>query len=106
MDENCLGRRIFRIKNYKMDEWRSVVDSFFTNLETINSNANSNEQDETVKDDDYHIVTTTLRQIIRDEYSLADIEQRLVSEQHFNHRIFEAFCGVIEKVTKMVSYDF
>ena len=49
----------FQNQNYdKMDEWRSVVYSFFTNLETINSNANSNKQDETVenetvKDEDY-----------------------------------------------------
>lgn len=63
---------------------------------------NSISQNDRDRDDDYRIVTTTLRQIIRDEHNLADIEQQLASEQRNNHQVFEAFSHVIREVTDMV----
>lgn len=47
---------------------------------------------------------TTLRQIVRNEHSLSDIEQQLVSEQKVNHQTFEAFCNVIREATDMVRF--
>ena len=79
--------------------WKEVVEEYLTAISinpTTTSNINtsattpfqnpgsrtvSTEQDDEDMGNDYRIVTTTLRQIVRDEHSLADIEQQLVSEQ-------------------------
>jgi len=59
--------------------------------------------DEVDADDDYRVVTTTLRQIIRDEHNLADIEQQLSYEQSTNEQTFQAFSRVLQVVIDMVS---
>jgi len=64
--------------------------------------ASTEQDDEGEIDEDYRIVTTSLRQIVRGEHNLADIEQRLISEQKVNHQVFEAFCNVIREATDMV----
>jgi len=61
------------------------------------------EDDEEDMSDNHRIVTTTLRQIIRNELSLTDIEQQLVPEQKFNHQIFESFYNIIQEATNMVN---
>ena len=54
--------------------------------------------------DDYRVVTTTLRQIVRNDHNLADIEQQLVSKQNVNHQVFESFCSVVQEATNMVNF--
>lgn len=45
-----------------------------------------------------------LRQIIRDEHNLADIEQQLSLEQDASHQAFQAFSRVLQEVTDMVNF--
>src|SRR5690242_18845252 len=47
-------------------------------------------------DENYRVVTTTLRQINRDEHNLADIERQLSFEQRTNHQAFESFSRVLQ----------
>ena len=120
---NALGlsQRLRRIKDPStMQIWKVVTEEYMTaisinpvNIDTsagallqnFSSRTTSTEQnDEGDINEDYRIVTTTLRQIVRDEHSLVDIEQRLVSEQKVNHQVFEAFCRVIREATDMVKF--
>lgn len=63
-----------------------------------------NEDNEEDTDDNFRVVTTSLRQIIRDERNLADIEQQLSSEQRANHQVFQAFSRVLQEATDMVNF--
>ena len=47
-------------------------------------------------------MTTSLRQLVREEHSLVDIEQQLVDEQRVNHETFAAFSNVIQEATDLV----
>ncbi|CAG8458472.1 10154_t:CDS:10 [Ambispora leptoticha] len=53
-------------------------------------------------DENCRVVTTTLRQIVRGEHSITDIEQQLLSEQKVNHQVFETFCDIIRDATDMI----
>jgi len=113
-----LSKRLGKMKDPStMQIWKEVMEEY---LAAISKNPNictsaatpsqssgsgmaSTEQDEEEDMGDNHrIVTTTLRQIVRGEHSLADIENQLVSEQKDNHQVFEAFCNVIREATDMV----
>jgi hypothetical protein len=117
MDTLGLSSRLKKIKT--MQIWVEVVEEYLTTISiNIGTSATTpsqdsgsrtilteqdNEDDEENMNDNYRIVTTTLRQIIRNEHRLADIEQLLVSEQKFNYQIFESFCNIIQEVTNMVN---
>ena len=51
-------------------------------------------------EDDYQVVTTSLRQIVREEHSLVDIEQQLVDEQKINHCNKPGVDQTVELATK------
>jgi len=121
---NALGlsSRLRRIKDPStLQIWKEVTEEYMTaismNPMTISDigtsaatslqnsgsrTALTKQDDEGEIDEDYRIVTTSLRQIVRGEHNLADIEQRLISEQKVNHQVFEAFCNVIREATDMV----
>jgi len=121
---NALGLsgRLRRIKDPStMQIWKKVTEEYMTaismnpmtisdigtsaatSLQNSGSRTASTEQDDEGEiDEDYRIVTTSLQQIVRGEHNLADIEQRLISEQKVNHQVFEAFCNVIREATDMV----
>jgi hypothetical protein len=120
MDTLGLSNRLRRIKEPNtMQIWKEVVGEYLTVISmntgtlapsqdsssrTILTEQDDDEDDEEDMNDNYRIVTTTLRQIVRNEHSLADIEQQLVSEQKFNHQVFESFCNVIQEATNMVNF--
>jgi hypothetical protein len=125
MDGLGLTARISRIRNFnKMQEWKKTVEEYLnsipenltttsnaTEISTTASSRNSGstatsikQGDERDPDDDYRVFTTTLRQIIRDDHNLNDIEKPLVFEQVVNHQVFKAFCRVIQEVTDMVRH--
>lgn len=115
-----LTGRISRIQNFdKMQEWKRTVEQYLkdisesnavaeisttSSLQTPGFTVTSIEQDDKNLDDNYRTVTTSLQQIIRDEHNSIDIEKLLISEQEFNHHVFENFYHVIQEVTNMVRY--
>ena len=117
-----LSNRLGRIKEPNtMQIWKEVVGEYLTTISNqttisnVSTSATTSSQDSTVlteqddkdnegdADDDYHVVTTTLRQIIQDEHNLADIEQQLSYEQSTNEQTFQAFSRVLQVVIDMVN---
>ena len=114
---SCIGR----IPDFnKMQEWkRAMEEAVSENLATTSvaeisattssqssslATAPINQDEGDVDDKVYHVVTTTLRQIIWDEHYLADIEQQLSFEQDTNHQVFQAFSRVLQEVMDMVNF--
>ena len=114
MDTLGLTGRLRNIKGFdKMQTWRNAVEECMEDVPEnpasisspfSDSEMGSREQDSEDEDNNHRTVTTTLRQILRDELNLADIEQQLILEQKFNHQVFEAFCHIIQEVTNMVRF--
>lgn len=110
MDNIGLSTRVQRVKNPgSVELWKEVVQDYQTaisrNDTTISSSSTSvTAALQTTEDseDDYRVVTTSLRQIIREEHSLVDIEQQLVDEQKVNHQTFAAFSDVTQEATDLV----
>jgi len=106
----------------RMELWKGVVEEYqkaitedptaipnagtstATYSQSFGSTTVSAKEDVRDTSDDYRTVTTTLRYITREDNNLADLEQRLVSEQMFNQNVFETFCSVLQDATNMVSF--
>jgi hypothetical protein len=106
MDAHGLSAHLSKRKNFnKIKVWEEAAEECLQSISENEVTASSNNetspiatcQDE-VKDDNYRVVSTTLRQIIRDEHNLADIDHSLTSEKEFNDSVFKAFCCVIQFV--------
>jgi hypothetical protein len=112
MNTPGLTSHLSRIKGFnKMQAWRDAVEEFMEDvpenaanisLSDSDSQMGSHEQNAEDKDDSCRIVTTSLRQIVRNELDLVDIEQQLTLEQKTNHQVFEALYRIIQEVTDMV----
>ena len=121
MDTLGLSNRLGRIKEPNtMQIWDEVVKEYLTTI-SINTGTSSttpsqdsgsktilteqdNKYNEEDVNNDYRVVTTTLRQIVRNDLSLANIEHQLVFEQEVNHEVFESFYSVIQEATNMVNF--
>ena len=110
MNNNGLSTRVQRVKNPgTLELWKEVVQDYQTAISRNDTSIFSSSTSvaaalQTTEDneDDYRVVTTSLRQIIRKEHSLVDIEQQLVDEQKVNHQTFAAFSNVIQEATDLV----
>lgn len=110
MNNTGLSSRVQRVKNPgTLELWKEVVQDYQTAISRNDTSIFSSSTSvaaalQTTEDneDDYRVVTTSLRQIIREEHSLVDIEQQLVDEQKVNHQTFAAFSNVIQEATDLV----
>src|SRR6185369_15758216 len=110
MNNTGLSSRVQRIKNPGTVEiWKQVVQHYQAAISRNDPIPSSSSapvaaalQTTEDNDDDHRVVTTSLRQLVREEHSLVDIEQRLIDEQRVNHKTFAAFSNVIQEATDLV----
>lgn len=124
MDTLGLTGRLSKIKGFdKMQAWRNIVEEYMEDehMEDVLENPASislprsdselgshdqdgEDEDDTCRTDNCRTVTTTLRQIVRDELNLVDVEQQLTLEQKSNHQVFAALYRIIQEVVEMVRF--
>ena len=110
MNNTGLSGRLQRIKNPGTVEiWKQVVQHYQAAISRNDPIPSSSSAPvaaalQTTEDneDDHRVVTTSLRQLVREEHSLVDIEQQLIDKQRVNHETFAAFSNVIQEATDLV----